>query len=66
MSNFNHFHNKIVYAPKHTYHTNFIHRTPKQLLFRGEYLFVRKKRHVRFRSVFFSHQVMVYRKNLHI
>jgi len=32
---------------------------PKQLLFRGDFLFVRRKRHVRFRSIFSSCQVML-------
>ena len=42
-------------AAKHIYHTNFMHCTTKN----GDFLFVRRKRNARDRSVFSSYKVMI-------
>ena len=54
-----------ICAAKHTQHTNFIQCTPKMGFFRGEFLFVRRKRHVCFKSVFSSYQVVVQEDSSH-
>jgi len=51
---FIHFHNKIVSAQRNTRSIQILYtRPPKERPFRGEFLFVRRKCHARFKSVFF-------------
>jgi len=42
-----------MFSAKRTYHTNLRPDTTKQRTFRGDFLFVRRKRHARVRSVVF-------------
>ena len=48
------------YQLRNTHSIQILHTvTPNNCFFKGEFLFVRRKRHTRFRSVFSSYQIMV-------
>ena len=62
---FNYFHNKIVSVQRNTHIIQIIHTvSPNNSRFRGQFLFVRRKCHAWFRSVFSSYQWC--RSTLHI
>ena len=57
---FNHLHNKTVSAQQNTHSLQILYTVPpKNYFLRGEFLFVRRKRHARLRSILSSYQVMV-------
>jgi len=63
----NHFRNKILSSQRNVHIVQILGRIPpKKGLFRGDFLFVRRKRHARVRTVFFSNKVMVLEDSSHI
>jgi len=53
-------HNKTASAQRNTHSLQILYTVPpKNYFLRGEFLFVRRKRHARLRSILSSYQVMV-------
>jgi len=59
MSIVNHFRNKIASTQRNLHIIQILCRAPPKRFFRGDFLFVRGKRHARVTSNFLSDQVMV-------
>jgi len=53
MSTVNHVRNKILSAQRNIHNTNFMQGTTKKMAFWRGFLFARRKRHARVRSIFF-------------